>query len=117
VVSEGEHSLIYFGGSFSHAILKTPKQGDFRVQEEHGGLIRPTSPETLLRQRSDAVIAALDAAPLYARADFVRTANNDFAIMELELIEPSLYFRMDAAAPARFAAALDRAYGTAGTST
>jgi hypothetical protein len=124
VVSEGEHSLIYFGGSFSHAILKTPKQGDFRVQEEHGGLIRPTTPETLLRQRSDAVIAALDAiipalevAPLYARADFVRTASNDFAIMELELIEPSLYFRMGAAAPARFAAALDRAYGTAGTST
>jgi hypothetical protein len=116
VVSEGEHSLIYFGGSFSHAILKTPKHGDFRVQEEHGGLIRPTSPEPLLRQRSDAVIAALAAiipalevAPLYARADFVRTADNDFAIMELELIEPSLYFRMDPAAPARFAAAVDAA--------
>jgi glutathione synthase/RimK-type ligase-like ATP-grasp enzyme len=110
VVGEGEHSLIYFDGAFSHAILKTPKAGDFRVQEEHGGLIRPCTPEPRLRERSDAAIAALDVVPLYARADFVRTADGDFGIMELELIEPSLYFRMDPGSPHRFAQALDRVH-------
>jgi hypothetical protein len=110
VVTEGEHSLIYFGGELSHAILKTPKPGDFRVQEEHGGLIRPASPEPALRSRSDAAIAALAAVPLYARADFVRTGDGDFAIMELELIEPSLYFRLDPDSPARFARAVDAHY-------
>lgn len=120
VVDEGEFSLIYFDGAFSHAILKTPKPGDFRVQEEHGGLIRPWQPEPRLLDAGDAVLAAMEviagspAPPLYARADFVRTAGGGFSIMELELIEPSLYFRTDAGAPARFARAVDRA-GRAGS--
>jgi hypothetical protein len=106
VVTEGEFSVIYFAGELSHTILKTPKSGDFRVQEEHGGVIRPVRAEVRLLERSAAAIAALDETPLYARADFVRTAADDFAIMELELIEPALYFRMDAGSAARFARAV-----------
>jgi hypothetical protein len=125
VLTEGEFSLIYFDGEFSHAILKTPKAGDFRVQEEHGGVIRSRQPEPGLMDAGDRVLAAMTAVagagsdgggaasgpapPLYARADFVRTADDQFAIMELELIEPSLYFRMDATSPERFARAVDRA--------
>jgi hypothetical protein len=122
VVAEGEFSLIYFDGEFSHAILKTPKPGDFRVQEEHGGLIRARQPEPRLLDEGVRVLAAMSAVtagaaggaasgspPLYARADFVRTTDDAFAVMELELIEPSLYFRMDAASPERFARAVDRA--------
>ncbi len=37
IVSEGEWSLIFFGGQFSHAVLKTAKPGDFRVQNDFGG--------------------------------------------------------------------------------
>jgi hypothetical protein len=46
--------------------------------------------------------------PVYARADFVRDDNERFMLMELELIEPSLYLRTDECAASRFSTALDR---------
>ena len=107
VITEGEFSLFYFNGKLSHAILKTPKAHDFRVQEEHGGVIRAVEAESELREAGDTALRALDSVPLYARADFVRANHGGgFWLMELELIEPSLYLRMDAEAPERFAQAL-----------
>jgi hypothetical protein len=106
IVEEGEFSLIYFEGTHSHTILKTPKTNDFRVQEEHGGNIRLVIAEPELLHSSQHVIDSLPQRPLYARADFVRTEQSTFALMELELIEPALYFRMDADSPMRFAHAL-----------
>jgi hypothetical protein len=106
VLSEGEYSLIYFNGALSHAILKTPAPGDFRVQEEHGGQITAVSPSASLRSAGQRALESLDETPLYARVDLVRDAHEDFLIMEFELIEPSLYLRMDPAAPDRFADAL-----------
>ena len=109
VIREGEFSLFYFNGGLSHAILKTPKPDDFRVQEEHGGVIRAIQAERALREAGDAALRALDFVPLYARADFVRANHGDgFWLMELELIEPSLYLRMDVDAPERFAEALHK---------
>lgn len=110
VISEGEYSLFYFNGSFSHAILKVPVAGEFRSQEERGAEIRVATPSPLLRERGRTALATFSPAPLYARIDFVRDAADDFVVMELELIEPSLYLRMDPAAPARFARALDDWY-------
>lgn len=108
VVAEGEYSLFYFGGRLSHVILKTPKAFDFRVQEEHGGLIQPVPrarvEEALLRQ-GERAMAALPWRPLYARVDLVRHGES-FVVMEFELIEPALYFRMDPESPERFAAAV-----------
>jgi len=106
IIEEGEFSLIYFEGMHSHTILKTPKINDFRVQEEHGGNIRPVIAEPELLHSGQHVIDSLPQRPLYARADFVRTEQSTFALMELELIEPALYFRMDAESPMRFARAL-----------
>ncbi len=107
VSAEGEFSLCYFDGKLSHAILKTPKAHDFRVQEEHGGVIRAVEAEAGLREAGNIVLRALDSVPLYARADFVRANDGGaFWLMELELIEPSLYLRMDDLAPERFAQAL-----------
>jgi len=105
--TEGEYSLFYLGGKLSHAIRKLPKAGDFRVQEEHGADIRPATPDADLVAAGDVALAAVDPVPAYARADFVRGADGRFLLMELELIEPSLYLRMDPGAPGRFAAALD----------
>jgi glutathione synthase/RimK-type ligase-like ATP-grasp enzyme len=107
VVDEGEFSLVFFGGRYSHTILKTPKPGDFRVQEEHGAAVRPVKADGELLAAARRCLAALDRTPLQARVDLVRLADGDFAVMELELIEPALYFRMDAKAPARFAAAFE----------
>ncbi len=101
VVTEGEFSLFYFDGAYSHAILKTPKARDFRVQEEHGGLIQSVEAEPALRAAGEAVMAHVDRL-LYARADFVRHEGR-FLLMELELIEPALYFRTDPGSAARFA--------------
>lgn len=108
IVTEGEFSLFYFGGQYSHAILKTPGKGDFRVQEEHGGILKAVEPETQLLKRAQQTMRRIHPQPLYARADYVRTGSDDFALMELELIEPSLYFNMDPESPERFAKIFDQ---------
>ena len=107
VIDEGEYSLFFFNGSYSHAILKTPAQSEFRSQEERGATIKVTRPVPLLMQRGLQALAYVSPAPLYARIDFVRDERNDFRVMEMELIEPSMYLRMHPAAPQRFARALD----------
>ena len=108
VVSEGEYSLFYFGGEYSHAILKTPVEGDFRVQEEHGGIIRGIDPESSLAEAGGRALAALPQAPLYCRVDMIRDGARGWLVIEVELIEPSLYFRTSDIAANRFAAAVDR---------
>ncbi len=107
IVEEGEYSLFFFNGELSHAILKAPKAGDFRVQEEHGGLISEHEPDEKLVEAARKAIGAVDQSLLYARVDLVRDSEDEFALMELELIEPALYLRMNAHAPQRFAAAID----------
>jgi len=108
VLSEGEYSLFFFSGQFSHAILKVPAAGEFRSQEERGAEVLPVRPQDDLLQQARQALAALTQSPLYARLDMVRNAAGDFDVMELELIEPSLYLRTDPEAPGRFARALDR---------
>jgi hypothetical protein len=106
VTQHGEYSLFYFAGDYSHGIVKTPAAGDFRVQEEHGGRIVALTPPAPLRAAADKVCGALPPDCLYARIDLVANERDAFEVMEVELIEPSLYLRMDAAAPDRFARAL-----------
>lgn len=108
IVAEGEFSLFYFDGAYSHAIIKTPKAGDFRVQEEHGGDIKPYTPAAELLATGEKIVHCISPTPLYARVDFVRTEAGEFAVVELELIEPSMYLRMAQHAPQMFAAAIDR---------
>lgn len=109
ITSLGEYSLFYFNGEYSHTILKTPKEGDFRVQEEHGGLIqRVHSPPNDILSTGQSVVSALPTL-LYARVDLVRIAPDSHpALIELELIEPSLYFNFDPESPLRFAKALHK---------
>jgi glutathione synthase/RimK-type ligase-like ATP-grasp enzyme len=107
IVSEGEYSLFYFNGKLSHCILKTPKDNDFRVQEEHGGRLQLIAePEESLLKAGQDTLNAIPDKLLYARLDFVRHEGG-FAVMEAELIEPSLYFNLDPGSPARFARAFE----------
>jgi glutathione synthase/RimK-type ligase-like ATP-grasp enzyme len=101
IVDEGEFSLFYFAGHYSHSILKQPGSGDFRVQEEHGGQLKSIQPDEEMLTTARHCLAALPADVLYARIDLVRH-KNEFAVMEIELIEPSLYFNMDPESPQRF---------------
>ena len=117
ICQEGEFSLFYFNGEFSHAILKTPAKGDFRVQEEHGGGLLSVTPEPALEAAANKTMQAISKLHgdlLYARIDFVRHQDT-FALMEAELIEPSLYFNMDGTSPQRFADALVARMATAET--
>jgi hypothetical protein len=101
IIEEGEYSLFYFSGNYSHAILKQPKPGDFRVQEEHGGQLTSVQPSEEMLTTARHSLAALPEDVLYARIDLVRY-KKEFAVIEIELIEPSLYFNMDAESPQRF---------------
>lgn len=108
IQDEGEYSLFYFGGIFSHAIRKVPKLHDFRVQEEHGASIAALAPTPSLVECADRIVRLVEPQPVYARCDLVRGREGDFLLMELELVEPSMYLRMHAQAPERFAVAFDR---------
>ena len=99
----GEWSLLFFGGAFSHAVLKQPAAGDFRVQAEHGGAATSAIPEASVVDAALAALAAVPAGPpLYARVDGV-VQGGSFVLMEVELIEPQLYFAIHPPAAARFA--------------
>jgi len=106
VVQNGEYSLFYFNGTFSHAILKTPKSGDFRVQEEHGGLLQSVEPSEELMSSANKVVGVIEPTPLYARIDLVEY-DGQYALMEVELIEPSLYFNLDKNSASRFVKAYE----------
>jgi len=112
VIEEGEFSLFYFNGNYSHAILRTPTGSEFRSQEERGANVKAVRPEARLLQRGMRALNCISPAPLYARIDFVRDDDRDFRVMEMELIEPSMYLRMHPEAPARFARAVDDWYGS-----
>ncbi len=91
IAAEGEFSLFHFSGAFSHAIIKRPADGDFRVQEQFGGREAAVTAPADARQLAEATLAVLPAMPTYARVDMVRDGAGVFRLMELEVIEPSLF--------------------------
>ena len=105
----GELSLLYFGGTFSHAISKRPQPGDFRVQPEYDGIIAAHDPAPDERAAADAILAEVDETLLYARVDLVRGLDGAPMLMELELVEPDLYLEYDPGAGPAFAAAVAHA--------
>lgn len=91
LVADGELSLLFFGGTLSHAVLKTPKAGDFRIQSQYGGtyshVAEPPAGAVDLATR---VLAAIEEPLLYARIDMVKSATG-WLLMEAELVEPDFY--------------------------
>lgn len=108
VLVEGEVSLIYLGGEFSHGLRKRPRATEFRTQEERGATIAAFDPDPALREIADGALAAVNGPTLYARVDLIPDATGSWRLVELELVEPSLYLRVDPGAPGRLARALTR---------
>lgn len=111
IAAEGEYSLFYFGGTFSHAIIKRPAAGDFRVQDQFGGyeqaIDAPPSAKTMAEAALQATAQITRTQTLaYARVDMLRDGKGDFRLMELELIEPSLFLRFASDGGAAFANAM-----------
>lgn len=106
IMAHGEDSLMIIDGRFSHAVRKLAKAGDFRVQDDHGGTVhgyQPTAEQIALAERA---MAACDSMPVYGRVDMVQVDSGDYAVMELELIEPELWLRLYPPAAAAFAKAI-----------
>ncbi len=88
---EGELSLFFIGGQFSHAVRKVAGADDFRVQPQFGGqvtAIEPSEEATAIARRA---ISAMPAASIYARVDLLGLADGSLALIELEAIEPDLF--------------------------
>jgi glutathione synthase/RimK-type ligase-like ATP-grasp enzyme len=100
VREEGELSLFYFGGAFSHAVAKVARNGDFRVQPQYGGATTAFYPGPEAREAAAIVLAACDKELTYARVDLIRCLDGGLRLMELEVIEPDLFlaFALDGGA-------------------
>ncbi len=105
LVSDGEWSLLFFRGRYSHAVLKRPERGDFRVQEEFGGRFSAADPAREIIAAASRALEASGHQTLYARVDGVLRSGR-LELMELELVEPSLFLESSPGAAERFAAAV-----------
>ncbi len=116
VETEGEYSTIWIDGEFSHGVRKIPQPGDYRVQDDFGATDEPWPPppppdeevldmnRAALRAAEQIHAASLDAQPLlYGRVDMLRSDTGRLCITELELVEPSLFFRHGPGAADRLA--------------
>lgn len=105
VSRDGELSLVFLGGEFSHAARKRAAPGEFRVQVEHGGTVEPTIVSGDVIEQASRAIAALDESPVYARVDGI-LRDGALLLMELELIEPNLFLELRESAAERLASAV-----------
>ena len=105
IIRDGELALVFFHKQYSHAMLKLPRPGDFRVQSTHGGSTRPVVPTDQIIKQAAAIIDLVQFPTTYARVDGV-VQNGKFMLMELELFEPDLGLGEAPGAASRFAAAI-----------
>ena len=106
IMKKGEVSFMVFGGKYSHAVLKKAKAGDFRVQDDHGGTVHPykASPEEIKFVQN--VMAKCKTMPVYGRVDVTWDNDDNLALVELEIIEPELWFRKSESSPKMLAEAV-----------
>jgi hypothetical protein len=106
IESAGEVSLLFFGGRYSHAVVKRPQPGDYRVQPEYDGIIARHEPDEAEMAVAAAVLDAIGEELLYARIDLVRGLSGRPELIEVELIEPDLYLGFDPGGGAVYAEAI-----------
>ena len=91
-IVDGERSLVFLGGRFSHAVRKVPKAGDYRSQRHLGGREVDHEPDSAELQVALAAMAAAPGRLTYARVDLVEWEGAP-VLIELEVIEPDLFLR------------------------
>lgn len=92
-INQGELSLVFFGGAYSHAVLKRPASGDFRVQKEFGGMHSLARPHLSVISQAARVLSATGERLDFARVDGI-VVDGTLLLMELELIDPVLFFSL-----------------------
>ncbi|HET7488470.1 MAG TPA: hypothetical protein VFJ85_11120 [Acidimicrobiales bacterium] len=110
VATAGETSVVMIAGRVTHTVRKRPAGDEFRVHEHRGGVYAEVDPapaqREVARAAGEAASAITGAELLYARADLVPGDDGQPLLMELELIEPSLYLHVVPAATGRVADAV-----------
>lgn len=101
-VAQGEMSFVFLGGDYSHAVLKRAAGDEFRIHVEHGGSVESFEPTTSQIDWASSVIDAIHEPWSYARVDAV-AANGGLVLMELEMLDPELFFLYNRNAAERFA--------------
>jgi glutathione synthase/RimK-type ligase-like ATP-grasp enzyme len=101
IQSFGELSLVFFNKKYAHTVLKTAKDKDFRVQYEYGGQTKTFYPDKRVIETAEKIVALFDENILYARVDGV-VKNHELVVMEIELIEPELFFEYGVNAREKF---------------
>jgi glutathione synthase/RimK-type ligase-like ATP-grasp enzyme len=105
ILTDGELSLLFFDGVFSHAVRKRPRPGDYRVQFQFGGTTERVEVEPALVVQARVCVLAAPSLPVYARVDGV-VKDGRFLLMELEVFEPLMFLACHPEAPGRFARAV-----------
>jgi hypothetical protein len=105
VQEQGEWSLIFFDKKFSHAVIKQPAEKDFRVQNDFGGSVTHTNPPAFALKQAEKILNLIEEPLLYARVDGI-ISENKFVLMELELIEPTLFLEKENGSAKTFAQAM-----------
>jgi glutathione synthase/RimK-type ligase-like ATP-grasp enzyme len=101
----GETSFIFFNKKFSHCVNKKPVEGDFRVQSQFGGKYNLVQPSQELIEKAQKITETFPENLLYARVDGI-VIDNDLYVMEMECIEPDLYFNLSEGSLERFVTAI-----------
>jgi glutathione synthase/RimK-type ligase-like ATP-grasp enzyme len=91
IMTQGEASLIYFGGKYSHAVKKMPQEGEFRVHDVYGGQVLDYNASDVERRVAEMGLKSLGMETQYARIDTILSKKGP-VIIEMELIEPRLFF-------------------------
>jgi hypothetical protein len=101
VEHEGELSLLYFGGEFSHAVRRHPMLTDVAITEDNKATLR--DPDADQFDLAEFVLSKVKDDLLYARVDLVRMPGGEPVLMELEAAEPYLFLHYELEAPDLFA--------------
>ena len=93
VETHGEVSAIFIDGVITHTVRKCPVPGDYRVQDDFGASDEPFPLSEADLELAHRVVDAVEGDLVYARTDFLRDDDGALRLTELELVEPSLFFR------------------------
>ncbi len=106
VLTQGETSLIFFNGEYSHAVHRRPPPQEWRANSAYGVQIFPAKPSVDIVRAAENVLRLLPQMPVYARVDGT-ISDERFLINEVELIEPALYLHQCAGAVERLVAVIE----------
>lgn len=93
ITTRGEASLMVFHGTYTHAVLKKAKVGDFRVQDDFGGTVHPYEPTKDEIRFAEHANAQCPVPPAYGRVDIVWDEEGICYLSEMEFLDPEIWLR------------------------